>query len=138
MILTIPAPEFPPVRRKKTGKLSPVNVWLNANGRAHRQAEVPIIRAWREAGRAASAGLPQRDGRTRIVAYVFKPRRGRYDPGNLYAVAKAAVDGLVDSGILVDDDWKHLDGPDMRHGGIGPARLVLVIEPAETHAGIAA
>lgn len=69
---------------------------------------------------------------------MFKPRRGRYDPGNLYPVGKAAVDGLVDSGILVDDDWKHLDGPDMRHGGIGPARLVLVIEPAETHAGIAA
>ena len=138
MIVTVPAPVFPPVRKKTTGKLTPVNVWLNANGRAHRQAEVPIIRAWREAGRAASAGGPRFEERVRIVAYVFKPRRGRYDPGNLYAVAKAAVDGLVDSGILEDDDWVHLDGPDMRHGGIGPARLVLTIEPAENRIETAA
>lgn len=67
-MLTVPAPEFQPVRKKKTGKFAPVNVWLNANGRAHRQAEAPIIRAWREVGRLASGGLPQHEDRVRIAA----------------------------------------------------------------------
>lgn len=44
-------------------------------------------------------------GRTRM-----KPRRGRYDPGNLYPTAKACVDGIVDAGLLDADDWVHVDG----------------------------
>jgi hypothetical protein len=37
------------------------------------------------------------------------------------------VDGLVDAGFLVDDDHLHVEGPDMRHGGKGQARVILTI-----------
>lgn len=38
----------------------------------------------------------------------------RRDPGNWYPTAKAIVDGLVDAGILIDDDHTKVVGPDMR------------------------
>lgn len=82
---------------------------------------------WRAAAREASAGLPQFDKPARIVAHIWKPRRGRYDPNNLNITTKACVDGFVDSGVFVDDDWAHVIGPDHRHGGIGPAAIVFSI-----------
>lgn len=104
-------------------------VWLNSNDRVHRMVVQKTTRLWREAGCVAAAGLSPCDGPVRVVAYVFKPRRGRYDPGNLYPTAKACVDGFTDAGLWVDDDWLHVVGPDMRHGGVGPAALVFVITP---------
>ncbi|WP_157075253.1 hypothetical protein [Arthrobacter luteolus] len=85
---------------------------------------------WREAARVAVPETDQAVGKVRIVARVWKTRRGRYDPGNLYPTAKACVDGIVEAGLLADDDWLHVDGPDLRHGGIGPAALVITIEPS--------
>jgi crossover junction endodeoxyribonuclease RusA len=39
-----------------------------------------------------------------------------------------ALDGLVDAGVVVDDDSKHVVGPDMRIGDPHPGgRLVLII-----------
>lgn len=105
-------------------------VWLNSNDRRHRQADAKLIKAWRETTRdLVPAGVEPFTERVRVLAFVTKPKRGRYDPGNLYPTAKACVDGLVDAGVLVDDDWVHVDGPDMRHGGLGPAGLRLVVEP---------
>jgi hypothetical protein len=103
--------------------------WINSNDRKHRQAEAKLTALWREAGRA-SAGLVDvvpYAGPVHIFAHVWKPRGGRYDPNNLWPTVKAAVDGLVEAGFLVDDDHKHVIGPDMRHGGKGPAALVLTV-----------
>ena len=127
--VTVPAPEFPPVRKRASGKLQEVKPWLSSNDRLHRQQEAKITKAWREAAQAATPEAGPVEGRVRVVAYVWKPRRGRYDPGNFYPTAKACMDGIVDAGLLVDDDWVHMDGPDMRHGGIGPAALAITIEP---------
>jgi hypothetical protein len=66
------------------------------------------------------------------AAHIWKPRRGRYDPNNLWPTVKAVVDGFVDAGLLADDDHLHVIGPDMRHGGVGPAALVLEIVPVNT------
>jgi len=87
---------------------------------------------WKAAGNAAvtSAGLEPYAGPVHIFAHVWKPRAGRYDPNNLWPTVKAVVDGFVDAGFLVDDDHKHVIGPDMRHGGKGPAALVLTITEA--------
>jgi hypothetical protein len=88
-----------------------------------------LTAAWREAGRA-SAGLVDGGpyaGPVHIFAHVYKPRGGRYDPNNLWPTVKAVVDGLVEAGFLVDDDHLHVIGPDMRHGGKGPAALVLTV-----------
>lgn len=128
---TIPAPEFPPVRKRATGKLQEVKLWLNSNLRLHRQQEAKLTAAWRTATalRLAESGwdLTPYDRPVRITAHVWKPRGGRYDPGNLYPTAKACLDGIVDAGLLTDDDWKHVIGPDMRHGGKGPEALVITI-----------
>ncbi len=106
--------------------------WISSNQRIHRMEQAKLTKAWRLAGFAAArnAGVPTLD-RAAITAYVWKPRNGRYDPGNLYPTCKAVVDGFVDAGVLADDDWKHLDGPDMRHGGKGENALILRISAQE-------
>lgn len=103
--------------------------WLSANDRRHHMNRARISKRWRETGEAAAraAGLPQLQTPVRIVARVTKPRGGRYDPHNLVLSAKPVIDGLVDAGVLEDDDHTRVVGPDMRHGGRGPAGLDLVI-----------
>ena len=91
--------------------------------------QAKLTAAWREAARQVWSGGSYTGGPVHVVCEVWKPRRGRYDPGNLYPTAKACLDGLVDAGMVADDDWTHVLGPDMRHGGIGPASLVIRVEP---------
>jgi hypothetical protein len=47
-----------------------------------------------------------------------RTNRRRSDVGNLYPTAKAVVDGLVDYGLIEDDDDTRLIGPDMRRGQV--------------------
>lgn len=53
-------------------------------------------------------------GQVRITATVAWPDRRRRDVHNLMPTFKALVDGLVDAGVIPDDDDKHLTGPDPR------------------------
>ena len=89
-------------------------------------ADAKLTAQWRMAGKvyARQQSKPTLPKPVRIVAYVWKPKAGRYDPNNLGVTAKAILDGIVDAGWLPDDDFLHVHGPDMRHGGIGPARVV--------------
>ena len=96
-------------------------------------AVVKLTAAWREAGKqAVPHDMDPCTGPVRIIAHIWKPRRGRYDPNNLWPTIKACVDGLVDAGLIADDDHTHVIGPDMRHGGTGPAQIILEIVPATT------
>jgi crossover junction endodeoxyribonuclease RusA len=132
VVIDIPAPEFKPVRKRATGKLQKVNVWLNSNQRLHRMQEVKLTKAWRQAAAEAARAAVEVHGElktpVRIVAHVWKPRGGRYDPNNLWPTVKACADGLVDVGLLEDDDYTRVIGPDLRHGGIGHPQLILMIE----------
>lgn len=101
--------------------------WINSNQRLHRMQTAKLTKAWRTASQVASKGLEPLQTPIRVVAYIWKPRNGRYDPGNLYPTAKAILDGLVDSGLIEDDDYTRVVGPDMRHGGKGSAEIVLKI-----------
>lgn len=103
--------------------------WINTNTRMHRMAKANLTKQWRMAGFVAARNLGPLNPPVRIIAHIWKPRNGRYDPNNLADTSKAIVDGLVDAGLLPDDSFKHVIGPDHRHGGIGPARIVLEIEP---------
>lgn len=60
---------------------------------------------------------------------IYRPATARRaDPANWYPSFKAAVDGLVDAGLLDDDDHEHVVGPDMRLGEkTKGAQLVLVV-----------
>ncbi|MFK5691302.1 hypothetical protein ACI3EY_16715 [Ornithinimicrobium sp. LYQ92] len=104
--------------------------YLNANHRTHWAAKAKRTRYWRDRARleARRAGIPALD-RAHITVTIHKTRGGRYDPGNLAPTAKAIVDGLVDAGVLDDDDATRVIGPDMRAGEKRDVRqLVITIE----------
>lgn len=117
-----------PVRLTPTGREAPL--WMTSNGREHWTARARVTRVWRELARAKFAGARQVPGdvRARVRVYVGRGDRRSYDTANVYPLAKAIVDGMVDAGVFVDDDWRHVKGPDLRHlvgGENGPACLVV-------------
>ena len=100
----------------------------NEVNRAGHWARAKNTRAWRdETAKQIREGI----SKTRINYFakidmiIHKPTGRRYDPGNLYPVAKAIVDGIVLSGLLEDDDYTHVDGPHLHHG-----------EPDKDHPGV--
>ena len=105
--------------------------WINANERAHWASKAKRTRYWRDraAWIAKRAGIPHME-RAHITVTVHKTTNRRYDPANLAPTAKAIVDGLVDAGVLDDDDKTRVIGPDMRAGEKSDVRqLVVTIEP---------
>jgi crossover junction endodeoxyribonuclease RusA len=102
---------------------------LNSNQRLHWAQRARLTAHWRElaAALARQAKVPAL-ARAHVLAAYLPPDRRRRDPANLYPTVKALVDGLVDAGVLPDDDATHLDGPDMRLGEPSkPAYFVLTI-----------
>lgn len=49
-----------------------------------------------------------------ITVHLRWPDRRRRDPANWAPTGKALVDGVVAAGLLPDDDWRHVTGPDIR------------------------
>lgn len=94
--------------------------WINSNQRHHRMAVAALTKQWRQAGHDAAKGTPPICTPVRVVAHIYKTRAGRYDPNNLWPTVKAILDGVVDAGVIPDDDHHHVIGPDMRHGGKHP------------------
>lgn len=95
--------------------------WLSANDRVHWAVKARVTKAWRLAGRKAGLAADVRSlgwERVHVTAYLHFADMLRRDPANYSAtVVKAAIDGLVaDAGLCSDDDWRHLDGPDVRLG----------------------
>lgn len=103
--------------------------WLNSNQRLHRMAQADLVRDWRTLARFAARGHEPIPTPVRVVATIWKPVNRMYDPGNLYPTAKACLDGFTDAGLWPDDNFRHVIGPDMRHGGWGPQRIVFTFEP---------
>lgn len=128
--ITILAPTMKPVRNRKTGKYSTPSPWLNSNQRKHRMQDAGLVAVWRELGKQSAQGYPRITFPVRIVAHIWKARAGIYDPNNWAATTKPIVDGLVDAGLLEDDNYNYVHGPDHRHGGKGEPRVVLTIKPA--------
>lgn len=108
------------------------DAWINQNDRQHHMVKARLTKAWRNAAAwaAKDARLPRFDRRVRITAHVHKLHGRQYDATNWAPTAKAAVDGLRDAGVLVDDSNKYVVGPDMRAGerATGRAYLTLTIE----------
>jgi crossover junction endodeoxyribonuclease RusA len=101
--------------------------WINSNQRLHRMVKTQRVKAWREAAAdAVPKGWPVFEQPVRVIAHIWKDRNGRYDPNNLNTTTKACIDGFVDAGLLVDDDWKHVTGPDHRHGGKGEPGIIFL------------
>ncbi|MET9517010.1 hypothetical protein [Streptomyces sp. NPDC002994] len=117
-------------------------VLLNANQRPHHAVRARVTANIRAAAMAtcsedptmraalAEAGEQPLLAHAYILGVIHPPSRRRADPANWYPSFKAAVDGLVDAGVLEDDDHTHVVGPDMRIGPVakGGGRLVLHIQ----------
>ncbi len=82
---------------------------LNHNQRPSWRKKARLTKEIREAAAwlAKAAKIPASD---RIVVRLhYAPgRNGRHDPMNLTATSKPAIDGLVDAGVVVDDDSTHV------------------------------
>jgi crossover junction endodeoxyribonuclease RusA len=74
----------------------------------HRRAEA--VRRWREAFAllARQAAVPSLTAVEVTVTPHLTSRRGLQDVGGCFPAAKAAIDGLVDAGVLADDGPDHL------------------------------
>ncbi|WP_079152300.1 hypothetical protein [Streptomyces sp. RTd22] len=100
---------------------------LNSNQRLHHHRRADITRVPRRAAWAASRGVPHLE-RVHIIGVLHPEDQQRRDPANWYPSFKACVDGLVDQGVLDDDDHTRVLGPDMRLGHmVSGSRLVLHI-----------
>ncbi|MFD0358270.1 hypothetical protein ACFVHW_31755 [Streptomyces sp. NPDC127110] len=103
---------------------------LNANQRPHHAVKARLTAEIRAAAmeacsedptmRAAlaAAGAGPVLQRAYILGVFHPPTRRRADPANWYPSFKAAVDGIVDAGVLEDDDHTRVIGPDMRIGPV--------------------
>lgn len=101
---------------------------LNANQRLHHKPKAKLTAAIRDAAMEAVADNPvlmaalakAKPGplfqRAHILGILRPATARRADPANWYPSFKAAVDGLVDAGLLDDDDHTRVVGPDMRLG----------------------
>lgn len=88
--------------------------WLSSNGRHHWAVRNRLAQDWKTAGlihtrnamRLAGTGQMQA---AELVVVVHWPDRRRRDGHNVVGGSiKAAVDGAVAAGLLVDDDDRHL------------------------------
>lgn len=120
---------------------------LNANRRHHHRVRHERTKAIRAAAQEAvtehqalmAALAEAKPGplyqRAHVLGVLRPPSARRADPANWYPSFKAAVDGLVDAGLLDDDDHTRLVGPDMRLGTkTRGGQLVLIISDASTPA----
>lgn len=135
IIVEIPAPVLPAVKRRATGRIVQPSPWLNVNDHnMHPKARAKIVKLWREAGRLAWEAHPARRQleHAHVVVYVHRASNTRSDAGNFYPTAKAVMDGMVDAGMLPDDNDNYLTGPDMRRGKPGELALTVVVTTGET------
>lgn len=102
--------------------------WLNSNDRLHWSRRAKLTKAWRHAAHiyARQAQLPKGLSRVRIDALVHKTTGNSFDAMNLYPTLKAVVDGLVDYGLVVDDNNDHVTGPFITDGGRQEKAMVVL------------
>lgn len=107
--------------------LPPRLILLNANERPHHYRRAEITKVLRRAAAVAARHVPHLE-RAHLIGVLHPPTRGRRDPANWYPSFKAVTDGLIDQGVLDDDDHTRVLGPDMRLGHVVQgARLVMHI-----------
>lgn len=106
---------------------------LSLNQRMHHHARARVVaEVRRTAGWLAKAARIGHHHRVKVELIYTPATRRRRDADNLVAALKPLVDGLVDAGVVADDDDEHVERampiitvPDPRCA----ARLVLVVEP---------
>jgi Holliday junction resolvase RusA-like endonuclease len=81
---------------------------LSPNGRPHPMARARAVKRYRTAAWAEAIRSDHRHAGWReatLQATFWLPDSRRRDAGNLQGSLKAAIDGIVDAGVLEDDEW---------------------------------
>lgn len=112
----------------------PRSLWWSANGREHWARRAAKTRSVRLLAKAAARGA-DRFQVARLDVQVHYPTNRTADPHNIAStVLKAAIDGVVDAGVLPDDDHTHLTAVTISRGPKtsvkGIYRLTLTLEEA--------
>lgn len=92
----------------------PNTMWLSSNQRLHWAAKAKRTRWIRELAWAEGRALKPHTKPVHIVAHIGYASNAKADPANAYPTVKAAIDGLVSAGALVEDSHEWVIGPDMR------------------------
>lgn len=132
--MTMTAPEPAPTGNQRPQPIrlalpAEINL-INANDRMHPARRAGFIKVIRQAAWVMARHDKVPALQRAHIFYVVHPdtQERRRDPGNWSPSAKAAVDGLVDAGVLPDDNKDHLLGPDPRIGEpVRGSQLVLWI-----------
>jgi Holliday junction resolvase RusA-like endonuclease len=84
---------------------------LSPNGRVHWRVKDNARKraAERIATECTRQGMQAWDFRVRLTMRWVFPQRGRHDPDNLIATAKAVIDALVRKRLISDDSSEHLE-----------------------------
>jgi crossover junction endodeoxyribonuclease RusA len=103
---------------------------LNANDRIHWSKRAHLTSDIRMLSRNLSSHIPRLE-KVKIRAIYYPPNNRRRDMSNIFLSVKAAVDGLVDSGVLKDDSDRYVRGHELLPGDHVVKNGQLVIEIVE-------
>lgn len=82
---------------------------LNSNQRLHWATKARRTRLIRDTAAWVATSLREAPmERAEITAVIHPKTAARFDPHNLQPTVKAAIDGIVDAGLLPDDDAKRV------------------------------
>lgn len=87
---------------------------LTSNQRLHYHAKADRTRslreraAWEARNHAALRGHARLQYPVHVLATIGYPSRRRSDPDNYHPTVKALIDGIVQAGLLEDDDHRHV------------------------------
>lgn len=116
----------PPLTLTHRARVVSLNAERSAHWRQHRQTTA----AWRQAFQllAQAAHHPTFDRPVLITAQPYQQRNRLQDAGSCLPSLKAAVDGIVDAGVLPDDSPAYVAGLMILAPMRGPDGLTVTVE----------
>jgi crossover junction endodeoxyribonuclease RusA len=95
---------------------------ISSNDRLHYQAKAKLISNLRRLGASESrfkVNIPFSDKKPcTCKIWTYSPTKRRYDPPNFYPTVKALIDGMTDSKVWTDDNYKVIRLISFEHGGL--------------------
>lgn len=112
----------------------PATELISANGREHWTQRAKVTKHLRElAEQEANLKRIPELNKVKIRAVYYPPDNRRRDMSNLFPSVKAAIDGIVDAGVLLDDNDKFVLSLELTRGKGIVKGGQLVIEISEVN-----
>lgn len=83
---------------------------LHAHNKGHWRTKRQAVKDLRLQGMLAANGKVNKPIESATICYdIYYPAKRKYDLANTVQSCKPAIDGVVDAGVLVDDNWQVLE-----------------------------